>query len=104
MSSRPRAPPGLSLGAPSRPHAEDVAGPSREAAEGIEEIDTKIVMPTFLKRGDRVDVVYEDHVDPQIQKLEASLGLVNKEIRVSHTCVSMCSILAVFCNLFYGRT
>lgn len=109
-SSHPRASHGLSLGTLSHPHAEDVPGPSGEAAEGVEEIpqelelpwdDMETMMHMFLKHGDRVDMVYEDYADPQIRKLEIRPGVVNKEIRVSHTCAGIRSILAlcVICSM-----
>ena len=45
-------------------------------------------MHTLLKHGDRVNMVYEEHADPEMQKLEASFGVVNKEIQVSSTLYS----------------
>lgn len=79
-------------------------GPSKESAKGVKEIprelplpwdDSETVMNMFLKHGDQVNVVYEDHANPQIRKLEISLRVVNKEIQVSHTCVGIHSILVV---------
>lgn len=79
----------MSLEAPSHPHPKDVRGPLGEAAMGIEEIprvpphpwdELETMTHTFLKCAYRVNIVHEEYTNPQIRKLEDSLGLVNNEI------------------------
>lgn len=88
-SNVPRTPHVMSLGAPSHYRRDEVLRPSCEAAEGIEEVPWVPPHPwyapahvthTFLKRGDRVDVVEEEDVDPLVKTLKGHVALVNCEI------------------------
>lgn len=69
-----------------------VAGPVGEAAKEVENIPREpphpwdahaCVLHTWLKRGDRVDIVEEEDVDPQIETLKNHLSVVNIELQVS---------------------
>jgi len=112
QASNPRAPPmvtgmnsGLSqesvalappmemgLGALSHPHREDRPGTSEGATKGIEEVPWEPPHPwdapahmthTFLKQGDRVDVVEEEDVDLLVKTLNGHISLVNNESLVN---------------------
>lgn len=89
----PRAPaPVLSLVATARPSHGDEAGSSGEVLDDVEEIGREPpnhwdafsgVARTFLRRGDKVDVVEEKEVDPQVKQLRATLVAVNEQFEVS---------------------
>lgn len=90
-SVAPDPPMEMGLGVPSRPRREDRPRTSEGAAEGIEEVPREPPHPwdapahmthTFLKRGDRVNVVEEEDVDLLVKTLKGHVSLVNSETQV----------------------
>ena len=91
-SIAPEPPMEMGLGAPSRPCREDKPGTLEGVAKGIEEVPQEPPHPwdapthmthTFLKRGDRVNMVEEEDVDMLAKTLKGHISLVNSETQVS---------------------